>query len=347
MKNLIYFAFNKDYLKLFKYSYYSIRNYNPEIEILCIIPKGLEIPKNFKVLKYEQEDFEFQYPARYTIPKWEKFEEYDNYLYLDSDTVCVDNLNDFFKRIEEQPNKIHAAKENDSINKADFHYNFNGSIFEEDCPSFNSGTFGFNKKLKNKFLEFLEFIPINKEKAVFFDQPLYNVFFHGLFTGSYNNYVELFERYKPFNPKLVHLTGAIYNPDGKDKIYRRFYRKETRGELLNLLLQKSTIGLFNCGDYFINGPIAHAQKEKEIQVLKDDYDVPDNHYDLIYIDGANNTNHLIEIIRSIYPKVKKGGIISSVSGKKEEEKVIKEFINKSNLDFFPCFEDEVFFTIKL
>jgi len=346
MKNIIYFIVNEEYLKLFKYSYYSIRKVDQNIPILCIVPKGFNQLNKLDVLIFEQENFDYQYSSKYSVTNWPQFDGHDNYLYLDCDTISLKNINFIFDEIEKDKNKIHAVKEHESINNAGKNHNFNQTKFEKDTFCVNAGVFGFNKKLKQEFKNFLNFIEDNKDKAIH-DQPLFNIYFYGKIKDSLNNHVEMFEYWKPFNPKIVHLLGSTYEKSSKMKIYKRFYRKETRGEILHLLPKKSTIGLFNCGDYFINGPIKYIQKYKEIQILKDDYNVPDKYYDLIYIDTAYSLNHIIEMIRSIYPKVKKGGIISSVHGRKEDEKVMKEFINKSNLDFFPCFEDEVFFTIKL
>lgn len=349
MKNIIYFAFNKDYLKLFKYSYYSIRRHNPEIEILCIIPKGLEIGKNIQVQKFEQENYDYEYSARYTIASWEKFDEYDNYLYLDCDTLCLGKLEEFFLEIDKEKNKIHAVKENESINKASYHYNFDQRQFIKDTPSFNSGTFGFNKQMKQSFVNFTQFIQENKKKAVFFDQPLFNIYFHDQFLESFSKYVELFERYKPLNTRLVHLLGSLYNSNGKLQIYKRFFRKETRGEILQLLPAISKVGLFNCGETFINQQIKNIleNENKVIEIKKDKYNVENEYYDLVYIDSARSIDEVIGIIHKLYNKVKKGGIIASVSGDEKGKKILKDFINRSNLDYYQCFEDDVFFTIKL
>ncbi len=353
MKNLIYFALNENYLKIFKYSLHSLKKCLPKnTDICCIIPEESNAFDKIDVLKFKIKDLQkedFHYSIRYMICLWDKFEEYENFIYLDCDTLILDNVQDLFIEIEEKKNKIHACKENESINNSDYHFNFNGTIFEKDCPAFNSGIFGFNKQIKEKLIDFLDFIKTNKKATSKCpnDQPLFNVFFHDYFDESFSKYIELFEMYKPFNPKIVHLLGSIHNPQEKIKRYKRFYRQETRGDILKLMPDESTVGLFNCSNEFIKGPVEYIKQSKKLEIQKDLYDAVDSYYDLIYIDSASNINELTEMIRKLYPKVKKGGIISSALGNEEVNKMVKIFIEKSNLDFFMCFDDTAFFTIKL
>ena len=113
--------------------------------------------------------------------------------------------------------------------------------------------------------------------------------------------------------------------------------------------EKSNIGLFNCGDYFEKESIRHIREEekKEINVIKNNYAVDNEFYDYVYIDSASSINELTDIIRKIYPKVKYGGIIASVMGGEAGKNVLKNFITKSGLDFFQCYEDDAFFTVKI
>lgn len=346
MKNIIYFIVNEEYLKLFKYSYYSIRKVDEKIPILCIVPKGFKQLNSLDVLIFEQEDFDYRYSSKYSIINWPQFDSYDDYLYLDCDTIILKNLNTIFDEIKKDDSKIHATKEHESINEGENYHNFNKTIFEKDTFCVNAGVFGFNKKLKQELKNFLNFIEENKKKAIH-DQPLFNIYFYGKIKDSLNNHVEMFEYWKPFDPKIVHLFGSPYEKMSKMKIYKRFYRQETRGDILKLMPKESTVGLFNCSNEFIKGPVEHIKKSKKLEIQKDLYDTVDNYYDLIYIDSASNINELIEMIRKLYPKVKKGGIISSALGNEEVNKIAKIFIEKSNLDFFMCFDDAAFFTIKL
>jgi len=348
MKNIIYTIVDKNFYKLFKYFYYSLRRYDSETKLVCITPTDLEI--KFKdVIQYKRDDFDFKYFGKYKIIEWSEFDMHDNYVYLDTDILFLENPKDLFIEIEKDKNRIHSVIENYSINNADEHFNFNKTIFEKDTPSFNAGNFGFHKSLKSKIKEFIEYTEKNKEKAIFFDQPLLNVFFHDLINDSFSKHIELFEFVKPIKPKLIHLLGSLYDIGGKSQAYKKYLRKESRGDILFHLPQKSNIGLFNCGDYFENESIKlmRETRKKEINVFKNNYTVNNEFYDYIYIDSASSVNELVDIIRKIYPKVKGGGIISSVMGGETGKNVLKNFITKSGLDFFQCYEDDVFFTIKL
>jgi hypothetical protein len=348
MKNIIYTIIDKNFYKLFKYFYYSLRKVNPEIELLCITPKDLEI--KFKdVLQYKIEDFDFKYSGKYKIVEWPEFENYDNYIYLDTDILFLEDPQDLFLEIEKDQNKIHSVRENHSLNNASLCHNYNGTIFEQDSPSFNAGNFGFNKILKSKFKDFLIYVEENKSKASLYDQPLFNIYFYNQITESFSKYIELFEHVKPIEPKIVHLFRSFYSIKGKEQIYKRHFRKETRGDILFHLPQKSNVGLFNCGDYFEKESIKYMieGRKKEISVFKNNYTVNNEFYDYIYIDSASSINELVDIIRKIYPKVKGGGIISSVMAGETGKNILKNFITKSGLDFFQCYEDDVFFTIKL
>lgn len=348
MKNIIYTIADKNFLKLFKYFYYSLRRYDTETKLVCITPKDVEIKFN-DIIQYKIDDFDFKYFGKYKIVEWPDFDLYENYIYLDSDILFLENPKNLFIEIEKDKNKIHSVIENYSINNADEHFNFDKIIFEKDTPSFNAGNFGFHKNFKNKIKEFIDYTEKNKEKSKISDQPLFNIFFHNLINDSFSKYIELFEMVKPIKPKAVHLLGSMYNIGGKEKIYKKYLRKESRGDILFHLPQKSNVGLFNCGDYFENESIKfmREKRKKEITVYKNNYTVDNEFYNYVYIDSASSIKELIEIIRKIYPKVKGGGIISSVMGGELGKTTLKNFIEKSGLDFYQCYDDDAFFTIKL
>jgi len=346
-KNLIYTCFNENYLKFFKYLYYSFHKYEQNCDFLCITSKNIDL-KSYKVFHHEVDSLNPMYTGRYLINEWEMIDEYENILYIDSDTIVLGVLDSFFKKIELDKNIFHALKENDSLNNANEIWNFDGRQFTKDVPSFNSGTFGFNKKIKEEVRNLFLYIEKNKNKAIH-DQPLFNIFLYDKIKDSFSDNIELFENYKPWNPSLVHLFGGTNAAKEKNKIYKRFFRKETRGEILHLLPRISKVGVFNCGDSFVNEQLANIIKNTNriIEVEKNEYDVNDEYYDFVFIETATSINNLIEIISKIYSKVKRGGIISSNSGDENCKKILKEFITKSNLDYYQCFEDDVFFTIKL
>ena len=347
MKNIIYTIVDQNFLKIFKYFYRSLRSKNKSIDLLCITPENLDLKfEDVKQLKLK--DFDSKFSAKYKIIEWEKFEDYDNYLYLDCDIYFLKDPYPLFLEVQKENCKLHGIKEEESLNNARHYHNFNNSVFEIDTPCFNAGSFGFNKKMKNKIVDFLFYIDINKTKA-WTDQPLFNIFFHNLITQNLNDHIEIFELVKPINPKLIHLAGFTYQPKNKEKKYQKFFKKDTRGEILLLLPEESNVGLFNCGDYYEKQQIKFVKEElnKKISIYKNDYNKNKCFYDFVFIDNADNIKNLIEIIRKIYPQVKYNGIIASISGKENDKKILKSFIESSGLDFFECYEDEVFFTIKI
>lgn len=341
-KNIIYCCFDKNYLKLFKYLYYSLKNNNYEGKILCITDESLDLSA-FDVEQWKVKNLDTKYTAKYIIIDWNKFENYDNYLYLDTDVIAIKKIDELFEEIQKDENNFHAAQEVKSLNNANQYFNFDKRKFNEDTPAFNAGIFGFNKKQKNEINQFLNFINNNKEKAIH-DQPLFNIFFYKKIKNSFGEHIEMFDYYKPVETKIIHFMGS-----GKEKQYKRFFRKETRGEILHLLPTISKVGLFNCGEYFEKEQIKYMREKREkiIDVVKNNYHVEDEYYDLIYIDAASSINEIIETIRKLYKKIKKGGVIASITGNENNKKILKEFITKSNLDYYQCFEDDVFFTIKL
>jgi len=347
MKNIIYTIVDEKFYKFFKYFYYSLKKINSNTDLLCITPENLNI-KLAGVIQFKLKDFDSKYSAKYKIVEWSEFESYNNYLYLDCDIYFLRDPDSIFLEIENEKFKIHGIKEDESLNKADYHHNFNKTVFKTDCACFNAGSFGFNKTFKNKIIEFLSYIEINKDNA-WTEQPLFNIFFYNLITENLNKHIEIFEKVKPINPKIIHLSGFPYQVKLKENVYKKFFRKESRGDILFLLPQKSNVGLFNCADYFENQSIKYIQEtgKKEISVFKNNYTVNNEFYDYIYIDSASSINELVDIIRKIYPKVKGGGIISSVMAGETGKNILKNFITKSGLDFFQCYEDDVFFTIKL
>lgn len=341
-KNLIYTCFDENFFKYFKYLYYSFHKYEHNCDFLCITTKNINL-NAYKVIQYKTENLDTKYTGKYIISELEILDQYENILYLDSDIILLDSLNWVFEKIELDKDKIHAAKENESLNRANEYFNFDGRQFEKDTPSFNAGSFGFNKKKKEEIKKLLFYIQENKNKGIH-DQPFFNIYFHDKIKNSFGEHIEFFECYKPFNSKLIHFFGT-----NKQRMYKRFFRKETRGEILDLIPSVSKVGLFNCGEYFENEQIKYMREKrnKTIEVKKNEYDVDNEYYDFVYIETATSINNLIEIISKIYKKVKKGGIVSSTSGNENCKKVLKEFITKSNLDYYQCFEDDVFFTIRL
>ncbi len=348
MKNIIYTIVDEKFYKFFKYFYHSLKKVNPNIDLLCITPENLNI-KLSGVLQFKLKNFDCKFTAKFKIIEWEKYNEYDNYLFLDADIYFLSDPIDIFNVINKQKDKLHGVKEDLSLNQASqTFYNFNRSIFNPDVPCFNAGNFGFHKDFKNKLKDYLIFTEENRSAAEM-DQSLMNVFFYGLIKDTLSPYIEIYETVKPIKPKIVHFAGFSYRKEGKEDIYQRFFKKANRFGSLCFLPEKSNAGLFNCSEYFEkeNINVMRRERGKEINVYKNEYNVENEFYDYVYIENASSINELIEIIRKIYPKVKGGGVITSVMGGEAGKNVLKKFITKSGLDFFQCYEDDIFFTIKL
>lgn len=348
MKNLLYTAINKKYLKLFKYFYHSFRKYDQNCDLLCITDNDTDLSQ-YDLYQYKELNFDPVYTAKFLINKWERLSEYENILYLDSDVIIEDSLDPLFEKISSDIDAIHCVKEGESLNRASEYHNFDKRQFSKDVPAFNAGTFGFNIKSKEYIKQLVNYMEENKQKAIC-DQPIFNIFLYGKIKNSFDKDVHLFDIIRPREAKLVHLLGSVYNPKGKLCSYKRYFLKPT---------QISVVSYFNgvpeCA--YINDDNLETkttkyqlfQYGKHFNVNENDYSVQNEYYDFAVIKNINSANSTIDKIRKIYPKIKKGGIIScstyNYAGK--DRRILKEFIEKSGLDYFQCYDDDAFFTFKL
>ena len=175
-KNVIYFSINKNYLECLTYNLNCLKKITKNYDICCIIPQELNLQLT-EIKKHCLLDVFDLYSSRFLIYKWEEFNRYDNFLYLDADAILLKSPDEIFKIIESQPDFIHGVKEKHDIScLKDPFFRFTDNKIEN-AIGYNSGTFGFNKKISYIFPEFVEYINLNKEKALN-DQPLYNEFFN-------------------------------------------------------------------------------------------------------------------------------------------------------------------------
>ena len=219
MKNIVYYAFDKAYLNCFKQNLNLLRKYNPNIDVCCIIPENYELD----VKKFIVKDLNLKYKAKYSIVEWEKFDDYDNFLYLDSDAFVIKPLDDIFSFIYNNPFFIHGVKEKNSINISDRFFRITKTKCDEG-PAYNAGTFGFNKIQKNVLKELISFIDQNFENTVC-EQPHFNEFLScrkKLLVPSLSKYINLGgynSLYKDINivsvekSSIVHYLGGFGNPD--------------------------------------------------------------------------------------------------------------------------------------
>lgn len=207
-KNLIYFSVNERYIECLNFNLTLIKKITPGcFDVCCIIPKGLDgiahkihtfgLPEPFNL-----------HSSRFSIVQWENFENYNNFLYLDADAVLVKSPNMIFDVIERQPEFIHGVKEKENISDVtDSFFRFTTDDIYG-YTGFNSGTFGFNRKMKNVICEFIEYINANKHMALN-DQPLYNEFFNGKknILPTLSNFVYLKDPIRLYDINKINMTS--------------------------------------------------------------------------------------------------------------------------------------------
>jgi hypothetical protein len=172
----------------------SIRKYS-DIDILCLVD-GKE-NSNFN-LEYNnlftQKVFsdEFKFDSKYRIKEWENHSNYDNFLYLDVDHVCVSDFYDVFYAISENSNYINSVEEFFNLNESGYNHKFSNKIFNDNCKAYNAGCFSFSKQLIDEVDSILPFIEKNAHYTLH-DQPLFNEYFNekNLLTDLLSGYVFL------------------------------------------------------------------------------------------------------------------------------------------------------------
>lgn len=188
MKNIVYYAFDKHYLECFEYNLRALRESNPNVHVCCITPAKFDIDVEFFIPK----SFDVRHTAKYQIVNWPHFEEYDNFLYLDSDAIPTKSLDPIFNEINQTKNLIHGVKE--LLNFNPLNTWFRVFPYEvADGPAYNAGTFGFNKIQKPIIEELLSFIKRVKPITIC-EQPCFNEFLacqKKILTPSLSKYVYL------------------------------------------------------------------------------------------------------------------------------------------------------------
>ena len=223
MKNLIYTVCNSNYEEIYKLFSESIKKYN-NIDFLLITDiDSVGKLKSDQYLILENNNIFFD---RYRIGEWEKVKDYDNFLYLDSDILCVKKINEIFNKIQENSNFISGVCEyfDISLNDSSEDFKFGEHILPNICKPYNAGSFGFNKKLLSEIKKCHEFGIANKNK-VKHDQPIFNYVFHlkGLLKPVLNDYVYFNSGFtknalERNNSSIIHFIGNFLNKD--EKLYR-------------------------------------------------------------------------------------------------------------------------------
>jgi lipopolysaccharide biosynthesis glycosyltransferase len=205
MKNLIYTIVTKNYEPIFNLFLTSITRHT-KFDICCITDSVCS-----STHIYNCPNFDSKFDARFRIGEWESSKNYDNFLYLDVDILCQKDIGIIFEIIDSNKDCLHCVKELDCLNRAGFYHTFSGHIFDDSCPAYNSGTFGFNKKILPLFNELLIYINDNRHLAIC-DQPLFNEFFtkKNVLVSTLSPYVYLMNDnlYRNVNP--INLEDVVF-----------------------------------------------------------------------------------------------------------------------------------------
>lgn len=112
-KNLIYFSINETYLECLKYNLKLIEKIKDCFDVCCIIPENIN-SQIIGVKKFISNNMDL-HCSRFLISKWEEYENYDNFLYLDADAILLKSPNKIFETINSNPHQIHGVKERENI----------------------------------------------------------------------------------------------------------------------------------------------------------------------------------------------------------------------------------------
>jgi hypothetical protein len=211
MKNLIYTICDETYHPLLPIWFNAIRKYSSE-DVLVIHPKSFSI--NVPCLEFIDPSFCYRYDSKYNITEWDLFDNYDNFLYLDLDAICVGDFSAIFEEANNNPDFLHGACEDLSLhNGRDYHViEEYRHLIRDDHKAYNAGQFAFNKKFLYRIQEYKEFYKPQKQKSNC-DQPLFNMFFsiNNLIKSTLSEYVSLHacsvNKYEENHYKIIHYLG--------------------------------------------------------------------------------------------------------------------------------------------
>lgn len=179
----------------------------------------------------EKKKYETAYSARLDIFDYDKINDYDKIIYIDTDIIITGNINLLFDKIIDD--KLYAVKEGNIM--CDTNY-WGRYLFDSDtknCDAFNSGTMGFfnSEKMKTGF-ECVKNL-INKEismygKTKFYDQPIIVYYFisNDLYNNNdFNNLVSLHAGIDKVYDDIIinHFSGDMGHREKKLEKMKYFY----------------------------------------------------------------------------------------------------------------------------
>jgi lipopolysaccharide biosynthesis glycosyltransferase len=226
MKSLIYTICDNTYLEVLNIWKENIQKYN-DTDILVICPKSFVCPDDLAT--HRLDNFEYKYTAKFSINDFNNVSEYDNFLYLDLDILCLKQIDHIFEKIDNNKNIIHGVKEGHSLRHSGPFHRFmeiDPETIDEKYAIYNAGTFGFNKNMLPIFLEYLQYT--NQHLNSLCDQPIFNMFFNQkeLIQPTLWDDVYLIDfgvNQHPMNQyPLIHFVGAYGDPNYKLGWMRNF-----------------------------------------------------------------------------------------------------------------------------
>lgn len=236
-KNLVYYCVGKEnvYFEMLKFSIFTLKNKNSEIDILIITnDENVQIENKIKNVEYFYVNEPNPKKLKTKIFQYPNLKKYSKIIYLDCDIVVNTLMYRLFDLIVDK-NKLYVPAEQYTPESHNLEHFGLGNYTQEELDffaekeiyPFNSGTFGFfNNSLMKKRFEIVEkLIEENSKNSKFTDQPSmnmffcqnlltdYNVFKHGenYFFVDWNDddidYSELFDGIYHF----YSYSGSIYN----------------------------------------------------------------------------------------------------------------------------------------
>ena len=243
MKNLIYLTIfgNKKYLNLVDLlitSFKAFGNPNKNIDFLIITTSDFkETEKIFHIMGYNiyfyyidiNNDERYNLSSRLLIFNYDRINEYNKILYLDTDILITNDINTIFNLNLE--NKLYALMEGtiDDVFHGKEFFNFN--LINNSTPAFTSGILLFNNchEIRNLFnitmSAVINNINTNGVRPVAYDQAFIN--YYAITNNLYNNTLLLNycinnpELYKYSNHIISHFPGGVGWYESKyDKMFK-------------------------------------------------------------------------------------------------------------------------------
>lgn len=262
MKNLVYYSLGNHsvYAEMLKLSIQTIDESNDNFIDILIITDITFYEKNLVNLKRPNLFFHFiEEPKnndeicfnKYIIFDWDKIDEYQKILYLDTDTLVSYDLKKLFNKCN-SINKLHVVVEDYSIENhnriqfgfGDYDKNQIKSFSDNSIFTFNAGSFLFtnNQIIKQHFNNLRKLIESGRENY-FTDQSFVNYYFNTLNAIEYQGYqkeVDLVyvvdanvNNLIDFNQKIFHFLISTYWGIEKLEVMKIFYESNLKSRKKN------------------------------------------------------------------------------------------------------------------